>query len=557
MAANSIIRKFLAILTTLFQRVENIPLSFVLMIGTFVAIIGARLFMENALFGYARTSGSYYLYEFSHTLTFFSLTFILISVLFSWYYSRPLRHVATVLLCGYILILLPPLIDVLIAHFYFPGESFLSYYEFDSLRGLVVRFYTFYGADPTNGITYGVRVEVALTLMLLFFYGLAVSHRFMKALLFLIPTYIVLFVLGTFPAWVTLFVSIGSEPLLGIQASDVAKMFLSPTRIFAHDLPGFLSALNAKMSLVYTVVISCFVGLIYWLHDRRRAKILFFALRPLQMIYHVGLLSVGMGIGILLTNEIWFLDFFTITAFIVLCISVVSAWISATVVNDLFDQETDRISNKKRPLVNGSFSAAEYRLIGWLTGGLSVFAAMIVQPKLAGFIIAYLALTWIYNTPPLRLKRIPFVASFTAALASFFLVLLGYSVFSPAYSIVGFPPAISILFMVTLTISLPLKDLKDIEGDQKTRTWTLPVLIGPRRARLIIASGIFFSYLLSVVLLHIQDLLIWAIIFGAVSFWLVIVSDGYIRFITARNILGWIFFVTALYGIIIVKTLFL
>lgn len=528
----------------------------VLLLGTFAALISARLFLENALYGFERTSGSYYLYEFSHTLTFFSLTFILITSLFAWYFSRPLRGVVTVLLCGYLLILLPPVIDVLIAYFYFPGQSFLSYYEFDSLRGLVARFYTFYGDDPTNGITYGVRVEVALTLFLLFLYGFSVSHRFWRSLLFLAPAYIILFILGTFPAWVTLVVSIGSQSLLSVEAADVAKMFLSPTRIFVHDLPGFLSALNAKMSLVYTIVICVSGGLLYWVKERARAKTLFFALRPLQMIYHIGLLCVGLGIGMLLTKEVWFIDFFTITAFVVLCISVVSAWISATVVNDLFDQKTDRISNKERPLVSGTFNASEYRLIGWFASGLAIFAALIIYPKVAGFIVAYLALTWLYNAPPLRLKRIPLVASFVAALASFLIVLMGYSIFTPAYSISGFPFALGVLFVIALTMSLPLKDLKDVAGDRQMNTWTLPVLLGERKARLVIATGVFLSFLLSVVLLHAQDLLIWALVCGGSAFWLIIASDGRAKYVTARTILGWIFFVTVLYGLVIVKTLF-
>ena len=554
--SKKLIKKGGSHITLIIDYLEKMSLSPILLIGTFFALIAVRLFVENSVFGYTRTSGSYYLYEFSHTLTFFALTFILIATLFSWYFSRPLRSVATVLLCGFVVIILPPLIDVVIAMQYYPGQSFLSYYEFDSLKGLVERFYTFYGDDPTNGITYGVRIEVALVLSLLFVYGLVVAKSFWRAFLFLVPAYIVFFVLGTFPAWLTLLGSIVSMELLTVQASDVAQMFLSPTRIFVHDLPGFLNALNAKMSLVYTIVICFSMGSLFWLKDRVRSTIFFYAMRPLQMVYHIGLVCVGLGVGILLTDEVWFLNFFTLTAFVVLCISVVSAWISAALVNDIFDQETDQISNKERPLVQGTFSVSQYHLIAWLSAGLAIFSAAIINPKVAGFIIAYLALTWFYNAPPLRLKRIPFIASFIAAISSLFIILMGYSIFTPHYSIVSFPFAISVLFVIVLTISLPLKDLKDVDGDKKMGTWTLPVLFGARRARLIIATGVLLSFLLSVVLLRAQTLFIWALLFGGVAFWLIIVCDGRFKIISSRNILGWVFLVTGLYGAVLVVTLF-
>lgn len=547
--------KIYQLLTIVIERIERTAVSLPLLIGSFFALIGVRLFVENSVFGYTRISGSYYLYEFSHTLTFFTLTFILIITLFAWYFSRSLQRVATVFLCGFIVIILPPLIDVVIAIAYYPGQSFLSYYEFDSLRGLVARFYTFYGDDPTNGITYGVRIEVALVLMLIFIYGIVVSKSFWRAFLFLIPAYIVFFVLGTFPAWLTLIGSVWSLDLLTVQASDVAQIFLSPTRIFVHDLPGFLNALNAKMSLLYTIIICFSAGLLFWVKARARSRTFFFAMRPLQMVYHVGLLCVGMGIGMLLTDEIWFVNFFTISAFAVLCISVVSAWISATLVNDLFDQETDRISNKERPLIRGTFTVGQYHLMAWLFAGLAIFSAAIINPKVAGFIIAYLALTWLYNVPPLRLKRLPLVASFTAAVASLLIILMGYSIFTPQYSIVSFPFVISALFVIVLTISLPLKDLKDIEGDKKMGTWTLPVLLGAKKARLIIASGVLLSFFLSVVFLRMQELFIWAVLCGGIAFWLIIASDGRMKIITSRNVLAWIFLLTGLYGAILVATL--
>ena len=64
-------------------------------------------------------------------------------------------------------------------------------------------------------------------------------------------------------------------------------------------------------------------------------------------------------------------------------------------------------------------------------------------------------------------------------------------------------------------ISLPIKDLKDIEGDQKNGVWTIPVLLGETWARFAIGLGIFVSYALSVVWLNAKILFFPAMILGA------------------------------------------
>ena len=85
-------------------------------------------------------------------------------------------------------------------------------------------------------------------------------------------------------------------------------------------------------------------------------------------------------------------------------------------------------------------------------------------------------------------------------------------------NISALPGKVFWLLIFAFLVSLPIKDLKDIEGDKKNNVWTIPVLLGETWARFAIGLGIFVSYALSVVLLNAKTLFVPAMILGAISF---------------------------------------
>ena len=102
--------------------------------------------------------------------------------------------------------------------------------------------------------------------------------------------------------------------------------------------------------------------------------------------------------------------------------------------------------------------------------------------------------------------------------------------------------------MLTLTLSFPLKDFKDIEGDRKMGVWTIPIIFGEELGRIIVGSGIFLSFVASVFILNERDLFFWAALSGAIAF-LIVVSEK----IKTRRLVWWILPVIAVYGLIVVK----
>jgi len=99
---------------------------------------------------------------------------------------------------------------------------------------------------------------------------------------------------------------------------------------------------------------------------------------------------------------------------------------------------------------------------------------------------------------------------------------------------------------------LPIKDLKDIEGDRMDGIYTIPVIFGEEKGRLIIGSGVFASFVASVFILNELNAFWWAIIFGAMAF-LTVISKK----IKAKNIFWPIFGIVSIYGLILVKIVFL
>jgi 4-hydroxybenzoate polyprenyltransferase len=161
--------------------------------------------------------------------------------------------------------------------------------------------------------------------------------------------------------------------------------------------------------------------------------------------------------------------------------------------NQIADVETDRINRPERPLPSGRMSLRE---AFWLTGAL--LAGAFLTAAAGG--VAYLAcvvitvpVTAAYSFPPLRTKRIPFLANATIATPrGLLLVLAGWAVGGgiarqEAWILGG------LMWLYVFGVSTT-KDFADAEGDRATGCVTLPILYGPRRAAWFVAPFLVAPY---------------------------------------------------------------
>ncbi|MDP2838324.1 MAG: UbiA family prenyltransferase [Candidatus Moranbacteria bacterium] len=496
------------------ESIENAPLGLGSLVVTFLALILARLMIENALALFEERSFFFLFFEFSHTFLFFLCSFLILIPIVRYAGAENIKKAINILLFGFLIILTPPIID----RWIMGTGNYWSFYEFDGLFGLLQRFFTLFGDTPDIGITYGVRVEVVLVTLALGIYAYLKSRLLKQALLVALLTYTTLFILGTFPSWVTLAVLTFQKGLLAINSNDVAALFLSPEQILGRDLIDFRSVLNFKMSLVYALLVSGLASLLLFRQYPRYFSALWHNARFPQLIYHAGLLLLGMILAWYFSNSHIRFEFFHIVAILTLLIAVESAWLASVVANDLHDTAIDAITNTGRPLIKQTIPPHLYRLFGILFFVTSLFFAALVSFSALLILLCYQALAWLYSASPLRLKKYPLVATCIAACAGILILIAGFVAVAPTHNIEALPLSLLSYLFVAYLLALPIKDFKDIAGDKHDHIYTIPVLLGATLAKQVIGSLTFLLFAISPLVLHIRPLFLPALFFGGLSF---------------------------------------
>ena len=534
------------------HELESVPTSLSLWFTSFIALIITRIAIENAVGLFESPTSEFLQYEFLHTFFFFLFSYLLLWPLVSYFGKVSPKKASSVLLFGFLIILTPPILDVWIAS----GEHLWSFYKFDSLLGLLKRYVLFFGDKPNIGITYGVRIEVALTVIFLGLYTFIKRKSFLYALISGLSTYTLLFILGTFPSWLT-FIILGREKnILLIKDFDVAALFLSPPHILAKESFDIINSLNIKMSLIYAPLSLCLALLYFWKYEPKKFVALLKNARVPQIAYHVGLFFLGLLLAYTFNKARIELSIFTILALINICIAITFAWIASVIINDVFDISIDTISNSNRPLQKKIISLSEYYAYGYIFFAISLLFAVLVSLKCVFLILLYQALAWLYSAWVFRLKKFPLIATFFAALASVCIVILGYTSISHDGSLKDLPLQILFYLLISLTLFLPFKDLKDREGDKKDKIYTIPVLFGDKKGKLIIASFAFSVYILGVFILHTPSLFWIALLCGSASFWVIFESThSQNKKLTYRSLPAYLLSITTLYVLSIIYSI--
>jgi 4-hydroxybenzoate polyprenyltransferase len=498
------------------QKIENYPLTLTGWLAAFSTIMAIRMIGENLLSDFANKSLTLFIGSVLAAWLFFAFSYLLVLIFLVFWLKESVKKVANVLLWGFLLAIFPPIVDKI-----WCGQSFCwSFYAFDSLTGLFGRFFSFFGNNASIGITYGVRVEVALAIIFVMMYAYIKQKKAIKAFLAGIFTYIILFILGSFPSWLAYLYFLPKKSVFSVESFDIAGLFLTPASYFSVIEADFVNALNVKMNLIYAFLLVFVAILFFWLFYREKFWPVMKNVRWVQIMIHGGLILVGAGLGAFYFPNNWIINIFSFFALSNLILATIFAWLASVFLNDQVDLEIDKVTNKQRPLATGEVTGEDFRQLFWLCFVFSLILAVTVGVKFFLIILAYQAIGWIYSAWPFRLKRFPVVASFLSALALTLLFSSGFMLLADGQNVARFPHQVFWLLIVAFTISLPIKDLKDIEGDRKDEVWTIPVLLGENWARFSTGLGIFLSYALSVVWLNARVLFFPAMVLGALSFWI-------------------------------------
>lgn len=164
-------------------------------------------------------------------------------------------------------------------------------------------------------------------------------------------------------------------------------------------------------------------------------------------------------------------------------------------VNQIFDLDIDRLNKPDRVLPSGRLSLLEAKMSTLFFFLLSFLAAWAV-PNKQFFIIVLLAagITFFYSSPPLRVKRFPFLSNLWIAIPRGTLLMVsGWAAVRDIWEKEAwFIGGVFGLFVFGATTT---KDFSDVEGDRRYGCRTLPDLLGFRGAALFMAPFLIFPFL--------------------------------------------------------------
>ncbi len=531
------------------EKIENQKNKFETWFFGFLGIVLLRMFIEIFLNNIPTKNGCSYLFFLVNDFLLIMTIYLFILIFLIIFTKDNFKKLNNILFYGAWLVLLPPIIDRLV----FKESLYKNFYIFDSLIGLIKRFFLFYGDGLSWGITIGGRIFIFLSIILLSGYYFYKKNKILKTFFLAVFLYSLFFIFNSLPTLITFILEFfRTGTILEVSRTTVVGYFMSPFSVFGIENNELALFLVKKMSLIYYVLLFISVNFLYFLINKKKYLSLIKNIRPVQVVYNWGLLFLGLSFGFLSFPENFQLNFFTVLSILVLVIVVFCSWVSSVLINDLSDLAIDKISNTERPLIKKEITAEEYKKINIILVLFLIIGAFLIKPLFVVFVVLYYFLTWFYSCKPFRFKRIFLLSNTLIAFSSLLFLLMGFIVFSGEKTLSIFPWKIYWFLFWAYFLITPLKDLKDFEGDKKNKSYTLPVLVGKKNTRLIIASFLFSFYLASVYILNKQELFLSALIFGVINF--LIVNNNKI---SEKIINYWVLGSVFIYGLWIVKVVFM
>lgn len=167
-------------------------------------------------------------------------------------------------------------------------------------------------------------------------------------------------------------------------------------------------------------------------------------------------------------------------------------WFAATwaiyLINGIADVVEDRENRSVRPIASGRLATGPAWVVVCLLGGVAVVCGAVVSSAQLVLVVLMLGVGWAYSMGPYPLKKS--VVGFTTSVIALGMLtyLAGWCAVAGAVR----PSAALLLFGVVMSCWMGLvgstKDLSDERGDRKAGRRTLPVVLGERPARAVMAG---------------------------------------------------------------------
>lgn len=500
--------RLLTSIERLILKIESTPMTFTAWIVSFMTLAGVRLFLES-FSGNQKTLFEFLAVVIHGPLFWLALLFSSVIIL-RVATKKSIASLMRIALIGWTVILVPPIVDLIYSR---GSGNQIVLYLFNAPMDLVLRYLTFFGPGLDKGATLGIRVMVALAIAGIGLYVGITTRKPWRSLVAAWVTYTAAFLFGSLPSVLT---AIRLWPL-SVTTQLVQKTYLTPDAVWGKYYALVIDFFDRQMAASWLVAcVVLLLGILYlWKKEAWRSWL--HSWRPLRVILLIAAIAVGIWYGAIKNNVP--LDF-TFNGWLWMLLAVVAAvgvWLFSVAINDLADQQIDRITNTGRPLANGLFSESELKVIAASSLLVGFVAAFIIDYAswllIAIFAVANLA----YSLPPYRLRRFIGASSFISAFCIALIFLLGYNLTITGNDFRGVPYNILGLILATFTLSIPIKDLKDTEGDRRAGIQTLTTIFGAEKGLTLTAWTTAASFLVFPLFLWDAALIIPAIIASLLS----------------------------------------
>jgi len=501
-------------------KLESINLTFWKGAGLFCVVVLARVALERIL-GFGKEEGWWYWTTYLHYLLWYGVVLLGITLIIHWFSrSRPERILRAAVTCLGIT-LTPLLIAVAIGE-----DPYLSnHYALLSGPAQWIRFIADFFVGSFTDFGWGLRVEVMFMFVALGAYMFVKTRSLAKSLLATLCAYVFLLFMGSLPSvifWfdntsafgpISFFINLFYDQF---GATAIGHGYLSNSGLGSLDV-----WINFLMSAVLfpLFIVLCLAVLFYT--NKNIFRVIMGNVRIERGAAYVFITLLGAMAALIWLKVILPLTFLNIVSILIL-VATSFLFHAATVFhNDIYDYETDKISNPDRPLPKGTLSAPQMRAVAFSCGALSLIGALILHKYGALLVGAAFILAWAYSAPPFRLKRFLLINPLLIAVAFLFFLMFGFYVARTSHTL-HFPLGKASLFLVIAVCAANFKDIKDYRGDKQQGVMTIPVAFGLEKGKLIIGLLSAFSLLLvplfaGKLLLYIPSILFGVLLYRAIQ----------------------------------------
>lgn len=415
--------------------------------------------------------------------SFFAVVFLSCFVVLSYFSRLSFKQIFSLQVICFSGILLPPILDLV-----FNGGHMLTYTG-ETGVSLIKSFFTIGSHALGTGFSWGLRIQILLLHIgfatLIYFFG-----KKQKSILYAIGVtvilYILLFIQGAFVGIIMSLVtsktlSSGADAFL-MMYNNLGQSFLKThhgwvlSQIWTHQkIEESFALFMARLHIISSIVL---LGILIRKYTKNIFQWLVEHVAWVKIFCYVALSCVGMYIARNLFLSEIFATYINITGLLMLILSFCFHGITATVVNDIADQELDNDAHPDRVLQTGKISLKDYKTIGLVSFCLAIITSVTINYTVTLYLVILQGLYFLHATPPFRLKQNWMSSILVYFFMGFTVLLIGYFFISPTQKISEIPLVLFSLISSIVGISSIAKDIHDYQGDKKHGLKTFPVQFG-------------------------------------------------------------------------------